>query len=79
MEEIGLNITGRRMCETIARANILVKSDGTSPTPEEIWKYSPAGELFEIPGWYMAALIALDEPMPEPFKSWMEEIRQLYQ
>jgi hypothetical protein len=47
------------MCETIVRAGILVKSDGTAPTAEEIFNYSPTGEMFMVFEWYRAARIAL--------------------
>jgi hypothetical protein len=47
------------MCETIAKAKILCKSDGTHPTAVEIFNYSPTGELFMIWIWYDDAKLAL--------------------
>ena len=47
------------MCETIVEAGILKSPDGSAPTAEQIWEYSPTGELFMIYEWYHLALIAL--------------------
>lgn len=54
-------ISGREMCETIVRANILRRADGTAPTAEEIWAYSPTGELSQIFEWYEQAKAVLAE------------------
>jgi len=53
-------MTFKTMCEKIAESKILQKKDGTYPTGEEIWKYSPTGELFMIPVWYQEALLVLN-------------------
>jgi hypothetical protein len=48
-------MTMREMCETIVQSGILKKTDGTAPTAEEIFNYSPTGELFMIFEWYEVA------------------------
>lgn len=48
-------VTMKEMCETIERSGILKRPDGTSPTAEEIYRYSPTGELFMVFAWYDAA------------------------
>jgi hypothetical protein len=40
------------MCDVIVRADILRKKDGSKLTAEEIFNYSPTGELYEIFSWY---------------------------
>lgn len=52
-------ISIKEMCETIAKADILKKKDGTKPTPHEIFEYSPTGELFWIFVWYTQAKAVL--------------------
>lgn len=52
--------TGREMCEKIVEAGILVKPDGSNPTPKEVWEYSPNGELFMVFKWYQMALSVLE-------------------
>jgi hypothetical protein len=54
-------MTYKEMCETIAAANILKFQDGTQPTAEQIFNYSPTGELFMIPEWYAIAKKKLEE------------------
>lgn len=61
------------MCEKIARANFLRKKDGTAPTPEEIFNYSPTGELASIWGWYRTARLLLGEITVEQMQ---EELRR---
>lgn len=58
-------MNGKEMCETIIRAGILVKSDGTAPTAEEIWYYSPTGELNRVFLWYDMARCVLGEMTAE--------------
>jgi len=48
-------ITLKQMCETIANTRLLTKKDGSHPTAEEIFNYSPTGELFMIWEWYAMA------------------------
>ena len=57
-------VTFRDMCDTIERAEFLRTSDGRRPTSEEIFNYSPSGELSRIPMWYYCALDLLGEPNP---------------
>lgn len=47
--------TGKQMCEHIVKADFLRKKDGSRPTADEIWRYSPTGELFMVFAWYEAA------------------------
>lgn len=56
--------TYKEMCETIEKADILRKKDGTKPTAQEIWNYSPTGELFMIHEWYEEAQAVLAEKRP---------------
>lgn len=48
-------VTGEEMCQTIIEAGILQKKDGTKLTTEEVWNYSPTGELFMVFEWYKIA------------------------
>jgi len=48
-------LTMKDMCETIEKAGILEKKDGTAPTAKEIFEYSSTGELFMIFEWYAIA------------------------
>ena len=43
------------VCDTIVRADILRKKDGSAPSADEIWNYSSTGELFMIFEWYAMA------------------------
>ena len=52
-------ISMKTMCEKIVESNLLQKKDGSSPTAEEIFNYSLAGELFMIFEWYKLALLIL--------------------
>lgn len=52
-------MTMKDMCDTIVESGILKRKDGSSPTSEEIFHYSPTGELFMIFGWYEIALLVL--------------------
>ena len=38
-----LYVTGKEMCEVIAKSKILVKTNGVYPTANEIWNYSLTG------------------------------------
>lgn len=55
-------MTMKEMCELIARADFLRKDDGTAPTAEEIFNYSPSGELFMVFAWYEKAKCILGGP-----------------
>ena len=48
--------TFREMCETIAHAHFLIKKNGSYATAEEIFNYSPTGELWMIFHWYEVAI-----------------------
>lgn len=52
-------ISLKDMCDKIVEAEILVKADGTAHTAEEIYNYSPTGELAAIFEWYTIALAVL--------------------
>lgn len=71
-------LTGRQMCETIAKSGLLKKPDGTQPTAWEIWTHSSTGELYEIPTWYVMALRVLGEPIPKPVQKWLDMINETY-
>ena len=43
------------MCDTIVEADFLT-IEGRKPTAEEIFNYSPTGELSEVFNWYYTAL-----------------------
>lgn len=46
-------MTGKEICEHIAKANFLFKEGTDIPlTADEIWNYSPTGELFMLHEWY---------------------------
>jgi len=47
-------VTGQEMCEFIVKADIL-RFSGVPPTAEEIWNYSPSGELHQVFFWYELA------------------------
>lgn len=53
--------TGRKMCETIVRAGLLEKPDGSSLSWQEIWNSSASGELYRVFDWYRQALDVLGE------------------
>ena len=48
-------MTFKAACETIERADILRMPDGSAPTAEQIFAYSPRGELAMISIWYAEA------------------------
>jgi hypothetical protein len=49
-------ITYKQACEHIAKAGFLKFADTDQPaTPEQIFNYSPTGELAEIYTWYQLA------------------------
>ena len=60
-----MDITFLDMCKVIVKSGILRKQDGTPPTAEEIWNYSPNGELFMIFEWYKVAKKVLSEKATE--------------
>lgn len=51
-------VTGKEMCETVVEAFKKVGIIG-HPTAEQIWKYSPTGELSEVFFMYDWAMITL--------------------
>ncbi len=44
--------TVKEMCETIATAGVIKKHNGEAYTAEEIFNYSPSGELSMVFLWY---------------------------
>ncbi len=52
-------ITFKDMCDMIVEAGILQKPDGSMPTANEIWNYSPTGETYMIHEWYEEAKMVL--------------------
>jgi hypothetical protein len=48
-------MTCKEICEVIVAADILRKRSGTAPTAEEIFGYSPTGELFMLGEWFAQA------------------------
>ena len=49
-------MTGKEMCDFIAKHNIMEHDDGTPFTAEDYWNYSPTGELAMVYVWYEMAL-----------------------
>jgi hypothetical protein len=47
-----IRITGQGMCELISQ---FFRSRGIERTPEEIWNYSPTGELSMVFEWFHKA------------------------
>lgn len=56
---MGNNITMKQACEHIVKAEILICKDGGTPTAEQIFNYSPSGELFMVFEWYKSACLKL--------------------
>lgn len=54
--------TYREACELIAESKLLVDQDGNHPSAEEIFRYSPSGELSDIPFWYEEARALMGMP-----------------
>lgn len=52
-------MTYMEMCKTIEKAAILTRRDGSKPTANEIWNYSPSGEIYMLHVWYGIAVAAL--------------------
>jgi hypothetical protein len=46
-------MTYKYMCELISK--YWAEAKGVNKTPEEIWNYSPTGELYMIHEWYEEA------------------------
>lgn len=46
------DITGNEMCELISK---FFKSQGIDKTWQEIWEFSPSGELYYLFEWYELA------------------------
>lgn len=44
--------TFKEMCEYISDSKLYTKDNGENMTAEDIWNYSPNGELFHIFRWY---------------------------
>lgn len=51
--------TMKEMCELIVKADIIRKKDGNKFKPEEVYEYSPTGELSMIFDWYNIAKIKM--------------------
>jgi len=52
-------ISFKDKCEIIEKSKLLQNKDGTYPTAEEVFNYSPTGALYEIEDWFFAAAIKL--------------------
>ncbi len=59
-EPTGQQITAKEMCQTIVRADFLRDADGVAPTAEEIFNYSPTGDLSKMFEWYEVAKVILE-------------------
>lgn len=55
MAENEKGVTIKEMCEVIAQSKMLTNKKGEHPTAEQVFKYSPTGELFDIFFWYPEA------------------------
>ena len=66
-------VSGQEMCETIVRAKMLKKPDGTHPTADEIWNYSPTGELAMVYLWYEDAKMILASPEAQAIVAKLNE------
>lgn len=51
----GNRMTCKEICEIIEEAKILFHPDNTPLTAEEIFNYSPTGELYMLQYWYVIA------------------------
>lgn len=49
------NVSYKDMCEKIVEAKFLQKNGKFIENPEEIYNYSPTGELIMIPIWFIDA------------------------
>lgn len=56
-------ITMKAMCEHIVKADFIENKDDTKPTAEELFNYSPTGELYMVFEWYKMACILIGEPL----------------
>lgn len=55
-------MTMKDMCETVERAGIIKELNGhCPPTAEQIFNYSPTGELSRVFEWYAMAQLVLGE------------------
>jgi len=55
--------TMKEMCEHIVKADIVqFKDNKTSPTAEEVFNYSPSGELYMVFQWYNEACDKIGSP-----------------
>ncbi|RLI34172.1 hypothetical protein DRO66_09240 [Candidatus Bathyarchaeota archaeon] len=52
-------MTMKDMCEKIVEADFLTDEVGNKPTAEEIFNYSPTGELSQVFEWYNKACVIL--------------------
>jgi len=52
--------TFKEVCEVIAESNILSNKEGINPTPEQVFDYSPTGELFMLWEWYEIAVQVIE-------------------
>lgn len=52
--------TGKEMCQIISRW--MKEAKGIDRTPEQIWNYSPTGELSLVFCWYDEAMIYFEWP-----------------
>ena len=59
-------VTMKQMCETIVSADFLRYQNGDSPTAEQIYNYSPTGELYMVFTWYEQAQIIIQNKAGNP-------------
>lgn len=65
-EATAATITMKQMCEAIVEADFLRFKDGRKPTPEEVFNYSPSGELYQVFAWYDVAVALKDAQASAP-------------
>jgi hypothetical protein len=80
MTEQKKGISIKDMCEHIVKAGFL-RFHGKAPTAEQIWNYSPTGELYMILEWYEMACILLQKAADGDMthtKEWIAEKSKPY-
>lgn len=54
-----MKLTFEKVCIILEKAKTLTKPDSTHPTADEIFNYSPTGELFMIWEWWFQTRVGL--------------------
>jgi hypothetical protein len=57
--------TGQEMCNHIVKADFIYWQNGVKLTAEEIWNYSPTGELIHVFTWFEHACKLIGFPQTE--------------